>query len=305
MSLQIVLLPGPVSGSGRNERVHDDVRHRLERAGHAVRRVQGETAAATVALLREALAADRDDGIDADDAVDAVVVLGGDGMVNIAAQVLAGTGVPLGIIPLGTGNDTARSLGIPLKDVAAATDVILGGRTRRIDLARASGRYFATVMAAGFDAAVNERADQMAWPKGQLKYSLAILAVLARFRPIPYTLELVGEDDTVTRQVEGMLVSIGNTDSMGGGLRVTHGADVADGLLDVVLFRAVPRIELIKNYPKLFTGGHTSHPAYERHRVRRVTVAAPGVVAYADGERFGALPMTVEVVPAALSVLVP
>jgi diacylglycerol kinase (ATP) len=145
---------------------------------------------------------------------------------------------------------------------------------------------------------VNERANSMTWPRGQLKYSVAILGVLKDFRPIRYTLDL----DGVTREVEGMLVSVGNGDSMGGGLKVTHGAVLDDGLLDVVLFRGVPRRELVRNYPRLFTGGHTRHPAYERHRVRRVTVAAAGVVAYADGERFGALPMTVEVVPRALRV---
>jgi diacylglycerol kinase (ATP) len=69
------------------------------------------------------------------------------------------------------------------------------------------------------------------------------------------------------------------------------------------VFTSVPRRELIKTYPRLFTGGHTRHPAYQRHRVERVTVAAPGVVAYADGERFGELPLTIEVVPQALRVL--
>jgi len=255
------------------------------------RRVLGADALDTERRLREELAAG---------AVDGVVVLGGDGMVNIALQALAYSEVPLGIVPLGTGNDTARALGLPLKDVGGAVEVILAGRTRTIDLARSGERYYATVMAAGFDALVNERANQMAWPRGQSRYSLAILAVLAKFRPISYTLELDGE----TRQVEAMLVSIGNSDSMGGGLRVTHGADLADGLLDVVLFTAVPRRELIRNYPKLYTGGHVTHRAYERHRVRRVTVAAPGVVAFADGERFGALPLTVEVQPAALRVFV-
>jgi diacylglycerol kinase (ATP) len=128
---------------------------------------------------------------------------------------------------------------------------------------------------------------------------VAIAAVLKDFKPIRYTLDLDGE----TRTVEAMLVSVGNGDSMGGGLKVTHGAALDDGLLDVVLFTSVPRRELVKTYPQLFSGGHTRHPAYQRHRVKRVTVAAPGVVAYADGERFGELPLTVEVVPGALTVL--
>lgn len=284
----VALLPNPAAGRGRRGGVVGEVAARLRYAGFGVRELVGRDAAESAALAREAVRA----------GAEAVVVCGGDGMVNLAAQVLAGTQTPLGIIPTGTGNDTARALGIPVKDPRAAADVVIAGRTRRIDLARAGDRYFATVLAAGFDAAVNERANAMTWPRGQFKYSLAIAAVLREFRPIRYTLELDGE----IRRVEAMLVSVGNGDSMGGGLKVTHGADLQDGLLDVVLFHAVPRRELVRNYPKLFTGGHTAHPAYERHRVRRVTVAAPGVVAYADGERFGALPLTVEVVPAALSV---
>ncbi|SFC47751.1 diacylglycerol kinase (ATP) [Nocardioides terrae] len=288
MTRELALLSNPVAGGGRNDAKVAAVAARLRQAGFAVRELVGVDAAHSSQLARVAVA----------DGVDGLVVCGGDGMVNIAAQVLAGSSTPLGIVPMGTGNDTARALGLPLRDPAAAADVIVRGRTRLIDLARSGDRYFVTVLAAGFDAAVNEKANTMTWPKGQLKYSLAIVAVLKEFKPISYTLELDGE----TRRVEGMLVSVGNGDSMGGGLRVTHGASLDDGLLDVVLFTSVPRRELIKTYPKLFSGGHTRHPAYERHRVKRVTVAASGVVAYADGERFGELPLTVEVVPGALTV---
>jgi diacylglycerol kinase (ATP) len=285
---ELALVANPVAGKGRNDTQVAAVATRLRDAGFGVRTLTGEDAGHSERLAREAL----------EGGVDGVVVCGGDGMVNLAAQVLAGTGTPLGIIPMGTGNDTARALGLPVKDPLAAADVIVGGTRRTIDLARCGDRYFVTVMAAGFDALVNEKANTMTWPKGELKYSLAILAVLKSFKPIRYTLDL----DGASRQVEGMLVSIGNGDSMGGGLRVTHGAELDDGLLDVVLFTSVPRRELLKTYPKLFSGGHTRHPAYERHRVKRVTVAAPGVVAYADGERFGDLPLTVEVVPGALTV---
>jgi diacylglycerol kinase (ATP) len=285
---ELALLSNPVAGRGRNDHAVATVAARLRARGVGVRELVGTDAADSTRLARQAVA----------EGVDGLVVCGGDGMVNLAAQVLAGTDTPLGIIPTGTGNDTARALGIAIKDPLAAADVIIAGGTRVIDLARSGDRYFVTVMAAGFDAAVNEKANRMSWPKGQLKYSVAIVAVLKEFKPIHYTLDLDGE----TRQVDGMLVSIGNGDSMGGGLRVTHGAELDDGLLDVVLITSVPRRELVRVYPKLFSGGHTSHPAYERHRVKRVTVAAPGVVAYADGERFGDLPLTVEVVPGALTV---
>lgn len=223
---ELALLPNPVAGRGRNDRTVTTVADRLRQGGASVRVLVGIDAADSERLARQALAA----------GVDGLVVCGGDGMVNLAAQVLAGTDTPLGIIPTGTGNDTARALGLAIKDPLAAADVVVGGRTRVIDLARSGGRYFLTVMAAGFDAAVNEKANRMSWPKGKLKYTVAIVAVLKEFRPIHYTLDLDGE----TRQVDGMLVAIGNGDSMGGGLRVTHGAELDDGLLDVVLFTSVP-----------------------------------------------------------------
>jgi len=214
---------------------------------------------------------------------------------------MARSGRPLGIIPAGSGNDVARYFGIPRDDAARAAEVILGGRSRVIDLARASDRYFATVMAAGFDAKVNERANRMSWPRGQMRYNVATVAELGVFHPIPYVLDLDGR----TLEVEAMTVAIGNGPSFGGGLQITVGASLDDGLLDVVLFRRMSKLGLVRAYPRLFTGTHVKLPAYERHLVRRVTVTAPGITAYADGERIGPLPLSVEAVPAALEVWVP
>ena len=132
-----------------------------------------------------------------------------------------------------------------------------------------------------------------------MRYNLATVAELRTFRPLPYTLDL----DGATRRVDAMLVAVGNGPSFGGGLRITEGALLDDGLLDVVIIKEMSRAKLVRTYPKLFSGTHTTVAEYEHHRVRRVTVAAPGIVAYADGERFGALPLTVEAAPGALVVL--
>jgi len=220
-------------------------------------------------------------------------------MVHLAVQALAGTGTPLGVVPTGTGNDVARSLDLPCRDPLAAADRVIAGRTRRIDLARTGDRWFVTVLAAGFDAVVNERANRMSWPRGQMRYNLATLVELPTFRPRRYTLDL----DGVVRRTEAMLVAVGNGPSFGGGLRITEGALLDDGLLDVVLIRPMSKAGLVRTYPRLFAGTHTTHPAYEHHRVRRVTVAAGGIVGYADGERIGPLPLTVECAPGALEVL--
>jgi diacylglycerol kinase (ATP) len=254
-----------------------------------VRDLQGADAGEALALARQCVA----------DGVESLVVCGGDGMAHLAAQALAGTQTRLGLIPAGTGNDVARYLDIPRKDPAAAADVVVAGRTRTLDLARSGSTYFVTVLAAGFDAIVNERANAMTWPRGQMRYNLATIAELRTFKPLAYTLEL----DGVTRQVEAMLVAVGNGPSFGGGLRITEGALLDDGLLDVVIIKTMTKLDLVRTYPKLFRGTHTTHPQYERHRVTRVTVAAPGIVSYADGERFGALPLTIDCAPAALTAL--
>lgn len=285
----VALITNPTAGRGRGGRVRDAAVPVLEAAGWTVRRLEGRDAHEAEQLARAAVA----------DGTDALIVCGGDGLVHLGFQVVAGTDVPLGVLPAGTGNDFARTIGLPRGDAQAAARHLLAARPQRIDLARSGDRYFSTVLAAGFDAVVNERANRMTWPHGQMRYNLATLAELRVFEPLPYVLTLDGEE----RHLEAMLVAVGNGPSFGGGLRITEGALLDDGLLDVVIIKPVGKLELVRTYPKLFKGTHVHHPQYERHRVRTVTVAAPGIVGYADGERFGALPLTVECVPAAARVL--
>nr|WP_218851861.1 YegS/Rv2252/BmrU family lipid kinase [Nocardioides panaciterrulae] len=282
-------MTNPTSGKGRGARARSVVLGRLRDAGLVVRNLEGRDADEALDLARQCVA----------DGLDTLVVCGGDGMVHLGAQAVACSTTRLGIVPAGTGDDVARYLDLPRRDPAAAADRVLAGRTRTIDLARSGSKYYVTVLAAGFDAVVNERANQMTWPRGQMRYNLAMLAELRTFRPISYTLDLDGR----TRRLDAMLVAVGNGPSFGGGLRITEGAVLDDGLLDVVLFKPVTKPDLLRTYPKLFRGTHVTHRQYEHHRVRRVTIAAPGIVTYADGERFAPLPLTVECAPGALTVL--
>lgn len=286
---EIALLTNPTAGRGRGARYRDAALERLRESGFVVRNLAGRDADEALDLARGCVS----------DGVDALVVCGGDGMVHLGAQAVATTGVPLGIVPSGTGNDVARYLDLPRRDPVAAADRVIASRVRTLDLARSGSSYFVTVMAAGFDAIVNERANAMTWPRGQMRYTLATVAELRTFRPLPYTLDL----DGATRRVDAMLVAVGNGPSFGGGLRITEGALLDDGLLDVVIIKTMTKPKLIRTYPRLFKGTHTTVSEYEHHRVRQVTVAAPGITAYADGERFGALPLTIECAPGALAVL--
>ncbi len=286
---EVALLTNPTAGKGMGARARDLALGRMRDAGLVVRNLAARDADEALDLAGQCVA----------DGVDSLVVCGGDGMAHLGAQAVAGTAVRLGLVPCGTGNDVARYFDLPRADPLAAADRVIAGRTRTIDLARSGSRYFITVLAAGFDAVVNERANAMTWPKGQMRYNLATLAELRTFTPLAYTLEL----DGVVRRLDAMLVAVGNGPSFGGGLRITEGALLDDGLLDVVIIKPMTKRGLIRTYPQLFRGTHVTHPQYEHHRVRTVTVAAPGIVAYADGERFGQLPLTIECAPGALTVL--
>lgn len=291
MPREIALLTNPTAGKGRGSRSAAIALPRLQEAGFRVRQLAGRDGDEARDLAARAVA----------DGLETLVVCGGDGMVHLAVQVLANTPTALGIIPGGTGNDVARYLGIPRNDPQAAADVVVGSRVRMIDLAKAGPTYFVTVLASGFDSRVNERANAMRWPRGQMRYTLATLAELRVFEPLSYTLDIDGE----VRRLDAMLVAVGNGPSFGGGLRIAEGAEIDDGLLDVVVIKPMSKSELVRVYPKLYTGGHVTHPQYEHHRCRSITIAAPGIVAYADGERLGALPLTVDVVPNALRVVAP
>jgi diacylglycerol kinase (ATP) len=285
---RLALLVNPTSGKGRFAGSADAVADRLTSGGAQVARMSGTTASESADLAKAAVA----------DGYDDLVVMGGDGMVHLALQAVAGTTTRLGIIATGSGNDVARSLGIPPRKPLEAADVILEGSVREIDTATVGGVHYATVLCSGFDSLVNERANAMTWPTGQMRYNLATLAELRVFKPLAYHLEL----DGAPRDLDAMLVAVGNGPSYGGGLRMCQGAEIDDGLLDVVIIKPVSKVELIKVYPRLFKGSHVTHPAYERHRVKQISISADGIVAYADGERLAPLPITVEVAPASVRV---
>jgi diacylglycerol kinase (ATP) len=291
MDRRVTVITNPTAGRGRGARAAAAAVAHLRAAGLSVRPHTSRDARDVGALVRRAVADD----------TDAVVVCGGDGMVHLALQELAGGPTPLGIIPAGTGNDVARYLDIPRADPRAAAEVIVTGRVREIDLARTEAGHFATVLASGFDSLVNERANRMRWPGGQLRYVLATLAELRVFEPLAYTLTVDGR----VVEVEAMLVAVGNGPSYGGGMRVVEDARLDDGLVDLAVIGPMRRSRLVRVFPRLYTGTVARIPEYTHHRARSVTVDAPGIVAYADGERLAGLPLTVTAEPRALSVHVP
>ena len=294
------LVVNPVSGKRRGEAIGEVATRRLRDAAWTVDRVTGDDVPAVRSSLRTVL----------EGGADTVVVVGGDGALHGILDLVVEADAALGLLPAGTGNDLARGLELPYRDPDACLDLLLASPPRRIDLARVDDgqgrRLVATVVASGFDSKVNERANAMTWPRGNLRYTLAILAELRAFAPVPFHLELTdATGGTRLVDADAMLVAVGNGPSFGGGLRIAHGAVLDDGLLDVCLIRPVSRSLLVRTFPKLQRGTHVSMPEFERVMVRAVRIDAPDIVGYGDGERLGPLPLTIEVVPQALAVLAP
>ncbi|WP_299569602.1 diacylglycerol kinase [uncultured Williamsia sp.] len=276
------------------------------------------TADAAVAALRaRGLTVDVRSGMDADDArriaataiaegPDALVVVGGDGTIAGALEAAAGSSVPVGIMPAGTGNDHARALSLPLGDSDAAADVVAAGHSRAVDLARltAGGRsmVFGTVAAVGLDAAVTERAVAMRWPQGQARYPLAAIAEIARLTPRRVRLTVDGEH----HELDAILVAVGNTPSYGGGMRICPAASIDDGRLDITVVEHTSRARLLRLFPTIYRGTHVRHDGVHTFTGASITVESSDVLPVsADGEVFGTTPVTVEVLPAAVQFLAP
>jgi len=293
----VVVLTNPVAGGGHADRAAPRALARLRGRGVEVLSIEGADPEDALRLAREVVAR----------GVDALVAVGGDGMINLALQALAGTDVPLGLIPAGTGNDHAREYGLPLGDPEAAADVVAEGHVASVDLGRiaaadGTSRYFGSVLAVGFDSLVSDRANRLTWPRGRMRYNLAILVELANLRPLPFRLVL---DDGTVIERDLTLAAVGNTRSYGGGMAICPGADHADGQLDVTLVHAMRRRRLVRFFPTVFKGTHVQHKEVETHRTTTLRIESPGITAYADGEFVARLPVDVSIVPHALGMLVP
>ena len=293
---KIALLLNPASGGGKGAKSIPIAARRMRERGLTVTEVAGGSAEESLKLAHTAIR----------EGADALVACGGDGTLHLALQAVADTDTPLGLIPVGTGDDNARTLQIPRNDPAAAADVIADGRTRQIDcghleVADGTSRYFLGIMSIGFDSEVNERANDMTWPHGQARYLVATAAELRTFKPVPFKMKLDGKTEDQT----AMLVAIGNGISYGGGMKICPDSVLDDGLLDMTVLGAVSKLKFLRSFPGVFKGTHVDDASVLQYRFKEAEIDAPGQIAYADGERIGPVPAKVTVRPGAVHVFSP
>jgi diacylglycerol kinase (ATP) len=297
VSRQIRLVVNPAAGKGRALELLPQVAGTLRDGGANLEILLSRDFAEAQSMTRRAIR----------DGADVLAVMGGDGMMHLgvntsaAAHLFGSSRTTLGLIPAGTGNDLCRGIGLDPQDAVAAAAVIAAGYSRPIDLAQVQDTYVGAVLATGFDALVNRRANHMPWPKGSMRYALAVMAELRVFSPLQYRLTLDGQ----VREQEAMLVAVGNTSSYGGGMLICPKADPYDGLLDVTIIHPVGRLKLLRLFPEMYSGRFVRDPCVEQLTVREVIVEGPGLVGFGDGEMIGAAPLRAWCVPRALPVFIP
>jgi YegS/Rv2252/BmrU family lipid kinase len=286
----LTLLVNPSSGGGRSRALLPQVEYELDKR-HIVFRVE-QTRSAEHAVDEALRAADLDE---------IPVVMSGDGLIGVVGGALAGTGVPLGIVPGGRGNDLARVLGIPVEPEGAVS-VLAARHTRLIDVGEANGLRFLGIASVGFDSEANRIANRTRLVRGRLVYAYAALRALAGWKPARFTLR-VGEESV---RFTGYSVAAANSRAFGGGMFVAPHASLDDGEFDIVMVGDVGKLRFLGNLPKVFKGTHVDNEEVRVVRAPRLQLSASRPFAvYADGDHLTDLPASLRVLPRALSVVAP
>ena len=230
---------------------------------------------------------------------DAVIAVGGDGLMNLVIQFLAYSQKPLHVYPSGSGNDFQRTNFYFKKDRSRLVEELNKSNEKVIDLALVKfsnySRYFGQVLSAGFDSYVNARANKLKRIPGTLKYVVALLLELPSFKQLKYKLEVDGD----LLEFEAMMVVVGNGSSYGGGMRVLPDASPNDGFLDLMILHPVSKFQLLKVFPKVFKGAHIKHPKVEIRRCKNVKISCKAPI-FADGEYFGNGDFEISIKPSSL-----
>jgi diacylglycerol kinase (ATP) len=293
-----VVLVNPTAGGGRGAKLAQPVADRMIAVGSAVELLLPDSFEQA-----RTLAADRVRG-----GIDALVVVGGDGMVHLGVNALGGTGTGLAIVPCGTGNDYARAMGLSARDPIGALDAVCAGTSRQIDVVGTSGsggdHLVASVVAVGFDSRVAARANAMGRLHGHVRYLAAVAGEMRALTMTTLSIDTERPDQSMSHDSgDRLLVAIGITPYYGGGLKMLPGADPTDGLLDVVEIQPVNRRKVLRLFPHLYRGTHTRFKVVSAGRARSVTLEqtrGEPVEAFGDGEPLGGLPLTLTCRPGLL-----
>ena len=282
-----IVAVNPRAGNGRSLQISEEVQGFLANHGEESRLVIAPNGAELSLRLHEIVEHTRKN-------LKGIFAIGGDGLAHLVLQVAVPAQIPFVVIPAGTGNDFARSLGHSRSQLVALLRRVVTTPPRPVDLGNVDSEWFGAILSTGFDSVVNERANSLRWPKGAARYNAAIALELPKFRAIEYELTV----DGTQMNIEAMLIAVGNGKSYGAGMKICPDAQLDDGLFDLVILEPVSTVEFIKVFPQVYPGKHIDHPQVTSIRAQKVRIEGASI-AYADGERIGPAPVSAECIAGA------
>lgn len=299
----VLLVSNPSSAKGRSKPILEQALAWLKKNGVTTEQVVSQHAGHLFETLPKLLQEDWQ----------AIAVLGGDGtLFEVVNIYLANHGrAPLAVIPGGTGNSfskefSSHKLDDYLEKITRGTPQPVDVAHCRFDRKDGVGRnwhsdtfYFINVLGTGFTAEVNQRS--FAFKNfGRFGYVISVLATLAKLRPYQMLLQIDGQ----VIEKPNTFVTVCNSRVTGGNMLIAPDASIRDGWLDVLVVNAISRLELLKTFPKVFSGKHITHPEVEMFRAKRLRLETdPPSLLTPDGETLGTTPIEVEILPGKLSFL--
>lgn len=299
--MRALLIVNPSSGRGKTKKLLPQLKDLL--ANYPIEYVESRSQSELVELAAKATK----------DGYDMVVAVGGDGTIHYVLTGIVQTltsqepsikKTALGIIPLGRGNDIARTLKIPT-DPKTACQILLAGKKKLMDVAYTGKNFYIGVAGVGFDSEATRLANETklkgGWLPAVFVYGYSVLRALINYQA--KQVKITYDEGCFEGKV--MLAAISNGQAYGGGMYITPIAEVDDGLLDICIIKEISKLKLIANFPKVLRGTHIGHPYIEYIRSKKVQVEATGLELYGDGEYLEETPLKVEILKHCLPVIIP
>ena len=283
--MRAIVVINPVSGGGKGLSTGTKIRNYFQDLENEITYVQGSS-------LTDSL--NQIDSACSKSTFDLLICVGGDGLIHDLIPKLLRYQLPLLVIPSGTGNDFARTLGLYGLKIEKLLKIPIHSKPVEIDVGSISDGQrstpFVQILSTGFDSVVNERANNMVAIKGKIKYVVAVLQKVWRFQSIEYRITI----DGVLHQQRAMLVCVANGTSYGGGMMIAPHANNSDELLDIMIVDRVNPFRLLLVFPRVFLGTHVKHPSVHFFKGKNISISGD-TVAFADGERISRLPISIQI----------
>lgn len=286
------IIVNPVSGGGKNKQITGQIEEILNQRG----------------LTHRTFMTDHEDDGDRqvrlafESGCDSIVCIGGDGTLSEIVPEMANSGKTLYIVPCGTGNDFARIFGLP-KDPIEAFCAQLDGRKGKIDCGSLNGRAFLNVSGSGFDVDVLRKTEELkkVYP-GEKAYRKAVIEVLGSYKAFEAEVSIDGGE---FKPLRATILEVANGRYFGGGMSVAPGADIKDGLFDVVIVKPVPRMMIPFLLPLFILGVHVYLPVAKVVRAKEIVLRAKNMVVNIDGNLKDMNEARYAILPDALDVMMP